>query len=345
MHEIYHSDHLGSSSYITDNFGRPSHYYEYLPFGELMTEHNQSKYYIDPYPTQNMDSYNNPYKFNGKEMDRETGMYYYGARYYDPRISIFVSVDPLAEQTMEPYLYTGNNPIMFTDPTGMAGEKVDPRLWVYNQGNGRKEYKPFYMSINGQRVISLFTMSNTANQFLSNFMSKGDVVGSYKATQNGKFSNYDLEINFIDFQGNGNAKAVHWGNGKVEASFGAKITKSGELKFAINLQGDSSINRTLENLAHEGLLHGTDSKISSIIDYYEKNGSQSTSDRLKEGYWINENDHRAIRDKDLNHQGYRRYNSFRNEMEEKESFFNIDVGWRKTFKYNEENYGEMYKNR
>src|SRR5690606_32438854 len=55
----YHSDHLGSSSYITDNFGRPSHYYEYLPFGELLTEHNQSKYYIDPYPTQNMDSYNN----------------------------------------------------------------------------------------------------------------------------------------------------------------------------------------------------------------------------------------------------------------------------------------------
>src|SRR5690606_3835230 len=87
-----------------------------------MTEHNQSKYYIDPYPTQNMDSYNNPYKFNGKEMDRETGMYYYGARYYDPRISIFISVDPLTEKTMEPYLYTGNNPIMFTEPAGMSKE-------------------------------------------------------------------------------------------------------------------------------------------------------------------------------------------------------------------------------
>ncbi|MBS7321310.1 MAG: RHS repeat-associated core domain-containing protein [Myroides sp.] len=83
-----------------------------------MVEHNQSA---------NVPSgmgYDNKYKFNGKELDDATGMYYYGARYYDPRISIFISVDPLAEQTMEPYLYTGNNPIMFTDPTGMSKEST-----------------------------------------------------------------------------------------------------------------------------------------------------------------------------------------------------------------------------
>src|SRR5690606_1204906 len=93
-----------------------------------LTEHNQSKYYIDPYPTQNMDSYNNPYKFNGKEMDRETGMYYYGARYYDPRISIFISIDPLAEEfpNYGGYVYTMNNPINLIDPTGMAPEDTDP---------------------------------------------------------------------------------------------------------------------------------------------------------------------------------------------------------------------------
>lgn len=51
-------------------------------------------------------------------------MYYYGARYYDPRISIFVSVDPLAERTMEPYLYAGNNPIRYVDPTGMSKDDV-----------------------------------------------------------------------------------------------------------------------------------------------------------------------------------------------------------------------------
>src|SRR5690554_2738077 len=77
----------------------------------MIVEHNQSTY--------NGGQYDNAYKFNGKELDEATQMYYYGARYYDPRISIFVSVDPLAEQTMEPYSYVSNNPINLIDPNGL----------------------------------------------------------------------------------------------------------------------------------------------------------------------------------------------------------------------------------
>src|SRR5690554_789502 len=117
----YHSDHLGSSTYLTDNFGRPSHYYETLPFGEMIVEHNQSSFY------------DNKYKFNGKELDDATQMYYYGARYYDPRLSIFISVDPLAEKypNYTPYNYTLNNPINLIDPDGR--EPIKP--YVGTVGN------------------------------------------------------------------------------------------------------------------------------------------------------------------------------------------------------------------
>ena len=69
--------------------------------------------------------YRSPFKFNGKELDEETGLYYYGARYYDPKISIWLSVDPLAESfpNWNPYNYTMQNPINLVDPTGMSAEE------------------------------------------------------------------------------------------------------------------------------------------------------------------------------------------------------------------------------
>lgn len=65
--------------------------------------------------------YNSPFKFNGKELDEETGFYYYGARYYDPKISIWLSVDPLAEKypSVNSYAYCFNNPVNFIDPDGL----------------------------------------------------------------------------------------------------------------------------------------------------------------------------------------------------------------------------------
>ncbi len=73
---------------------------------------------VDEHSTSNKQ----PYLFNGKELDFETGLYYYGARYYDPKTSIFLNVDPLVEKTGTPYTYTYNNPIRYIDPTGMEAE-------------------------------------------------------------------------------------------------------------------------------------------------------------------------------------------------------------------------------
>ena len=91
-------------------------------------------------------AYVNPYRFNAKELDSETGLYYYGARYYNPRLSIWYGVDPLAVYNpvmedqfygdgqhnggvyhwgnLNPYIYCYQNPVIYVDPNGkqsMAG--------------------------------------------------------------------------------------------------------------------------------------------------------------------------------------------------------------------------------
>ncbi|WP_124978731.1 RHS repeat domain-containing protein [Nonlabens xiamenensis] len=107
----YHPDHLGSSSYITDMNRVVTQHMEYLPFGETLVEEHQN-------------SYNVPYKFYATELDSETGNYYYGARYCNPKFSRWLSVDPLAEQTMDPYGYVWNNPLRYVDPDGRSGQDI-----------------------------------------------------------------------------------------------------------------------------------------------------------------------------------------------------------------------------
>ncbi|MCC2589516.1 RHS repeat-associated core domain-containing protein [Chryseobacterium sp. MFBS3-17] len=82
--------------------------------------------------------YQNQYKFNAKEQDVETGLYYYGARYYNPRISTWYGVDPLAEKmpSWSPYAYAFDNPINWTDPTGM-----EPEDWIKNNKTGKFEWR------------------------------------------------------------------------------------------------------------------------------------------------------------------------------------------------------------
>ncbi|MEE9437621.1 MAG: RHS repeat-associated core domain-containing protein [Saprospiraceae bacterium] len=78
----FHSDHLGSTSFLTDAEGEPYQFLLYLPWGENLVE-------------QKVANFSTPYQFNGKELDVETGLYNYGARFYDPKLSLWLSVDPL----------------------------------------------------------------------------------------------------------------------------------------------------------------------------------------------------------------------------------------------------------
>ena len=125
MQFFYHPDHLGSSSYITNLDGEVSQHIEYVPFGEVFLEERNN-------------TWNTPYLFNAKEFDKETGLYYYGARYMNPKISMWLGVDPMAEKypNLTGYCYTMDNPIILIDPTGM-----EPDGWGgKNNENGTTTY-------------------------------------------------------------------------------------------------------------------------------------------------------------------------------------------------------------
>ena len=104
---FFHPDHIGSSTFLTDEAGNPYQFILYLPFGEGMAE-------------QKAGGYSTKYRFTSKEVDEETGLYYFGARYYDPRISLWYGVDPMADEFPDynPFNYTFNNPIVLKDPDG-----------------------------------------------------------------------------------------------------------------------------------------------------------------------------------------------------------------------------------
>ena len=125
---FYHSDHLGSTSYITDDHANITQYDAYLPYGELLVDEHSS-------------SEDLPYKFNGKQFDEETGLYYYGARYLNSVTSLWYGVDPLAEKyaNNSSYTYCLDNPIRWIDRKGMKWEDPKEAEKLKNQINTKIE--------------------------------------------------------------------------------------------------------------------------------------------------------------------------------------------------------------
>ncbi len=137
---------------------------EYLPFGETLVE-------------EHLNSHNSPYKFNAKEFDAETGWYYYGARYYNPKWSIWLSVDPLAEKYSgwSPYNYTLQNPINFTDPTGMVAEKSD---WIPKINEDGSTSYIEEKGDNASTLASQYGLDQDVAENLYSTMENGEVSGT-----------------------------------------------------------------------------------------------------------------------------------------------------------------------
>ena len=94
---------------VTERDGKTYEFFTYNPWGEEMHQYNANTF-----------GFSSPYRFNSKEKDAETGLHYYGARYYQSKLSMWLSVDPKAHMAPDwtPYRFNFDNPIKFIDPDG-----------------------------------------------------------------------------------------------------------------------------------------------------------------------------------------------------------------------------------
>ena len=142
-YHYYLKDHQGNNRVVVDEEGTVEEVNHYYPFGGVFSSTGDAQ----------------PYKYNGKELDRKGGLdwYDYGARYYDAALGRWHVVDPMAEEyyDLNPYNYCGNNDVNNIDINGDS-------ITILNYGYGDKQHMALliqntndkwqYFSINGNNV-------------------------------------------------------------------------------------------------------------------------------------------------------------------------------------------------
>ncbi len=111
------TDHQGTVRDVIDSTGAVTNHIQYNSFGHITSQtHGHVNY---------------RFTYTGRELDAETGLYYYRARYYDAENGKFISEDPIAFQAGDAnlYRYVGNNPMNQTDPMGLDAVSPGDKLW------------------------------------------------------------------------------------------------------------------------------------------------------------------------------------------------------------------------
>jgi len=210
----YHTDHLGSTTYLTDRDGKLKEHIEYTPWGEGWIEQEQG------FPTDYL-----PYKFTGKELD-STGLYYFGARYYDPRISMWLSADPALGRYLQAggkdtsesvfnsknlglYTYCHQNPLIFMDPDGnnpisalVVGPLVGFSTYLLDKQAGQSENAARLSGIGaglGAATIAALDFTEISTATLATaalttgvFSATGNVIGQSIDIKQGLKNNIDF---------------------------------------------------------------------------------------------------------------------------------------------------------
>jgi RHS repeat-associated protein len=242
-------------------------------------------------------------------MEHGANLYDFEARTYDPATGRFLSIDPMVEKyySISPYAYCANNPVKFVDSDGR-----DIKLHNVNVVDKRGNLKS-QAGLSPTTAAAVKDLMNTkeGKAFFAQFAKEGDEVGGYTFAQDGALS--DVTLNLWDYSAD-NIVLAQPGDGSIGVS---EDKKTVTLKVVSNGADKVEVGETL---THETQLHGFD-----ISNEIKGNPTSTTS-----------KDHKALKNQDTNHKGYKQYKSTREQLQK------IDDGYKQAFQDAQKNAQKQY---
>ncbi|PZM85607.1 hypothetical protein DLH72_01870 [Candidatus Gracilibacteria bacterium] len=227
---FYQKNHLGTPLFLSNENGEIVESYETDVFGNIISGSDSSR---------------NSLFFTGKNYDKETGFYFFNARYYSPELARFISRDPIGiADDIHLYAYVKNNPLKFTDPTGLAAKEFVKKYDEYNEIKGKIYYS--YEGFNfGKFKLSFLNLDNNSQKkLLKEFFEKEKIAKELHYDRNRY--NVDLPKNKDEAEKFGwikmsNEKSIYHQIGVPEGKWNEKWVSEDGKKEVIYSYKDGSI--------------------------------------------------------------------------------------------------------
>ena len=257
VYYFYFTDHLGNNRVVANSSGAVIQKTHYYPFGMAFAE--------------STDQGKQPYKYNGKEFDQMHGLnlYDYSARYMEPALGRFTTVDPLAEKyySVSPYVYCADNPVLFID--------LDGRDWYRHDDSG-----------------AIFWQKGNANSAMRNDQTYRNIGETYSSYSQGVRVDYnqnqvtkvmDVSPRFNKEGGEYIPKTFTTDDGtKVNVTFKYNSSTGGNGDKALSkdavgllITGVNEANNSGANITSVDVSTTTTGKHSSTSDHYVSNGARA----------------------------------------------------------------------
>ena len=260
-------DHLRTSSVVLDQYGGLINREEYYPFGDTCFGAFAKK----------------RYRYVGKEKDNESGLYYYGARYYAGWMCRFISVDPLAASYahLNPYNYAGNKPIGDLDIDGMQSP-TEPvaETQKYGFASGNEAFDAV-----ANKVLSDHSSGTAVNIEIT--QCDGYAEGSIEV--DGVTAYYDTVRGFYDAEGNA-----------LTANAEGDLHTDGAMN---NAAGALSISVTRDGIIREQYLEQNPRRASRFVEAIEDAPTLKDARSLAKEAFDTRNAHRTAMQERLTHAG------------------------------------------